>query len=150
MSTNTPSKKRNFWLTSLIAVPLGAVLTYLGMSLIFFDFGVAFGILIFSIICTLGISLVLWVPIWWLVGYIPIVIFRRLRGTQNATEPNEEEAGSTVSLSNDQRALLNYVRKAVSKGLSKESIVQNLQTNGWAIENINWAINTIKSEGATI
>jgi hypothetical protein len=126
------------WAMVSLSLPLGGAIIFLFLSLLMGSFNDAATLIFLSILCTLGISLVIWLPACVVVGYIPIIIFRWLMGG-SSERPAEEE--SDPALSKDQRALLDYIEKARARGLSQERIVTNLQRNGWARDHINWALN---------
>lgn len=133
-----------------IATPLGGVIVYLIMAIVMWDFGTAFGILVFSIICTAGISLILWIPLWYGVGYGVLLALRfilplfgmDISGIFERKKAKPTSGGSQPAqptLSRDQQALLNYIKKARAKGLSDEQISQNLTINGWKANSISAA-----------
>jgi hypothetical protein len=109
-------------------------------------------ILALSIICTLGISLILWLPVWYVMGYVIMLIPRRLleaRGIdirdrlapKKGGPAGEEQPG----LSRDQQALIDYIKKAQTKGLSNDQISQNLGKNGWTTASITAAFQLVGS-----
>ena len=134
-------------LATPIAIPIGAVIVYVVMGIVTADFSTAFGILIFSIICTAGISLLLWIPIWYAVGYGTLIVLRVILGffgvdiggifgSKKAKSTPDDPKPAQPALSRDQQALLNYIKKARAKGLSDEQISQNLTSNGWKAQSV--------------
>ena len=138
-----------------IAIPLGVGLVYLVMGILMWDFGAALGIVAFSIICTLGISLILWIPLWYVVGYgvllalrfiLPLFgmdispIFER----KKAKPASDGSQAARPTLSRDQLALINYIKKAQVKGLTKEQISSNLENNGWTSGSITSAFQMVE------
>ena len=94
---------------------------------------------ILSIVCTLGISLIVWIPLGLGVGHIVFAIFGwgdRKPQIKPAEDDQQPESQSAASLTRDQQALLNYIKKAREKGLPNHQIRQNLTNNGWAIDSI--------------
>jgi hypothetical protein len=122
------------------------------------DVATAFAILLFSIICTAGISLILWLPLWYGVGYLTVILFRllvRAFGGQPSSPPATPkqplaQAAPTgepeQALSRDQIALTNYIKKARAKGLNREAISKALQANGWKVESINQGFQLVEQE----
>jgi hypothetical protein len=126
----------------------------------------AFWLIGVSIICTAFISLIIWLPLWYGVGY-GVLLLLRLAGLnvgaifdsqkgQAATAPTEspaqvEPAGPATqpepkaNLTRDQQALLNYIHKARAKGLSDALISRNLAKNGWSAENITAGFRLLKA-----
>ena len=151
---------------SPLAIPIGIVLSY-GILVIFVgDTGGAFALMAFSIICTAGISLIVWVPIWYGLGYlvlllvqmllkavgvdVPAMFTRSEKSDAPSTElqstsksPDTKETDSS-NLTKDQVALMNYIRKAKQKGLSNDAITRNLGQNGWNIDSISQALRLVE------
>jgi hypothetical protein len=137
----------NSWLISAaLNIPVGIVVSFIFLTVFMEgDITTAFAILVFSIICTAGISLILWLPIWYGVGYLTVALFRllvRAFGGQSSSpqQPLAQAAPAgeqEKALSRDQIALTNYIKKAKAKGLNRESISKALQTNGWTADSIN-------------
>lgn len=102
-------------------------------------------ILFFSILCTAGVSLVMWIPLWWLVGWIAFAIFRAIVKSQ----PNSTFSGDTSPPTKDpnQQALLNYMKLAKSKGFSDSQISTRLRVEGWSDAEIA-AARQVTSENA--
>ncbi|MGK7926227.1 MAG: hypothetical protein AB4290_13455 [Spirulina sp.] len=87
----------------------------------------AISILALSIICTAGVSLVIWIPLWWLVGWITLAIYRAIAKSAPATP--REAIATTHDI--NQQALLNYMKLAKSKGYSDSQISSRLRVEGW-------------------
>jgi hypothetical protein len=152
---------------SPIAIPIGIVLVYLVLAVLMGSLGDAFTLILASIICTALISLIIWIPLWYIVGYGALLILRLalkpmgvdLGGLFAAkkTAPDKPPAQaaevrpaaapplSPQGLTNDQMALLNYVGKARRKGLTDAQISHNLEKNGWSGESITAAFQMLKS-----
>jgi hypothetical protein len=116
-----------------------------------------------SVICTAGISLFVWVigPVFagYALGHIifdifgwepkkPKTIF--IQSNQNPeprsklrvlTERLNQELHNDPVLNRNQSALFNYIKKAREKGLTNEQISLNLQHNGWPADSVNWLLN---------
>jgi hypothetical protein len=151
---------------SPIAIPLGIVLVYFVLAVLMGSLGDAFTLILASIICTALISLIIWIPLWYIVGYGALLILRLalkpmgldLSGLFAAkkTAPDKPPAQpakvrpaaaplSPQGLTNDQMALLNYVGKARRKGLTDAQISHNLEKNGWSGESVAAAFRMLKS-----
>lgn len=102
---------------------------------------------VLSIVCTLGISLIIWIPLGYGVGWIVFKIAgwdkpshkKPREGTQ------QPEPQSAAPLTRDQQALLNYIKKARTKGLNDDQISQNLTSNGWATDSIAAAFQMVRN-----
>jgi len=149
-----------------INITVGALLIYVVLAIFLGSFGDAFSFIAFSVICTLGVSLILWIPACYVVGYLPVLLFRLLMTASSKSDTGTRPAASKkktlqalsdrlkadsatggLEPTHDQQALLDYVDKASLKGLSREQITSNLRQNGWNMDSINWAFNFVKSGG---
>jgi MFS family permease len=99
-----------------------------------------------SIICTAGISLILWLPLTYGVGWLTLIVIRFVRGMLDAEPASAGQAqaappaATSPALTNDQRAVINYVKQARAKGLKDAEISLKLQRNGWTAESIQFAL----------
>lgn len=147
----------------------GMVVLYLLLAIYMMDPGSALLLIAASVICTAGISLIIWVPLAYVVGWGVLAVFTWITGRTigpdstppPADEPAKAEPGNIAALSqqldqqlkkepalsNDQRAIATYIRKALDRGLSREKIMANLQNNGWASDSIRWGFNFVAGEG---
>ncbi|MEM9539798.1 MAG: hypothetical protein AAGA60_09830 [Cyanobacteria bacterium P01_E01_bin.42] len=105
----------------------------------------ALSILILSILCTAGVSLVMWIPLWWLVGWITFAIFRAIAKSNADSDPSRDTSTSTQDP--NQQALLNYIKLAQSKGFSDSQISTRLRVEGWSDAEIA-AARQVASENA--
>ncbi len=137
-----------------IYVPLGIVIVYLITALFMWSFNDAFLLTLFSIICTAGLSLIILLPIWYAVGYIAIIPLRLILMTagininlpgSKKSEATQQEQQPKSALSKDQVALINYIKKALTKGLSKEQISVTLKSNGWPRDSITSAFQMVEN-----
>lgn len=104
--------------------------TNLGMLVIIFFSGIFGGLSSFaaSIICTGGITLIIYVPlawvigklIFWLISFLPY----QLNNQQNKNIPFKS------AVSNEDKAISNYIQQARSLGLSDVIIKNKLLTEG--------------------
>jgi len=79
---------------------------------------------ILSIVCTLGISLVVWIPLAFFIGtWVCMLLGIEKKG----------------SVSKEQQALRDYVSRAKNSGLSSEEIKKALKDKGWSEDEITAA-----------
>jgi hypothetical protein len=62
--------ERIFSHRNLVRMAIGAGVTFLGLVITLGGIEVAAGLLLISIVCTLGVSLVVWLPIFWAIGWL--------------------------------------------------------------------------------
>jgi len=100
-------------------------------------------IFLLSVVCTAGISLLIWVPLWWFIGWMLIKIYESVTGRSILRETS---SGSIVvpsnyqtSLTHDQIALKNYIEQSTRQGFSETQIVSRLRAQGWGDEEIQQA-----------
>ncbi len=139
----------------VIRLVVGFIVLYIICAIIMMDPGAAMTLILLSIICTLGISLAIWIPLSYLVGWGVLwsiqFVLRLVKATESG--PQAESPKSKIqtlskqldqtlqaesSLTNDQRALANYITKARGKGLTNEEISSKLRNNGWSVDAIKW------------
>ncbi len=77
-----------------------------------------------TIVCTLGISLVVWIPLAFFIGTLVCMLF------------GIEKKGA---VSKEQQALKDYVSRAKNSGLSSEEIKKALKDKGWSEDEITAA-----------
>ena len=151
----------------VVRAVVGWFIIYIGLSIVLLDPASALGIIAISVICTAGISLILWIPISYLVGWGALSLISLLKKLFTGDTPPKDEQEtaaqqgnlSTLSerlnqelrggspLTTDQQALTHYIAKASAKGLTNDQIRANLENNGWSIGNINWAFTHLSGEG---
>ena len=61
---------------SPLAIPIGAVMALIVLAIFVGDLGSAFALMALSIICTAGISLIIWIPVCYILGYMVIALVR--------------------------------------------------------------------------
>lgn len=150
-------------------IGVGALVTFVILAIIMGDIGSAAGLYLLSIICTVGISLILWLPLWFGVGWLTIAIFKMIEkrlGSDKGASPAADASPSTPqtdqphtltdrlnqelqndpALARNQAAVLNYIKKAREKGLSNQQITLDLTNTGWPTDYINWAFNTLNQQ----
>lgn len=112
----------------------------------------AFGLVFISIICTAGIGLVFWIPVWWIAGWLTLGVLvatiKRILGDSNdetTPVPARRERPSTAYL-----ALTAYIGKAMASGMDVDEMRRRLQQNGWQTADIESAYqNFISSRSKT-
>jgi hypothetical protein len=127
-----------------VALLLGLPITFISLALLAGGIENAWIILWTSVVCTAGISLLIWVPLWWFVGWVIIKIFESLTGRTIAGGADIEEtqaisSGETVAISSDQKSLINYIEKAKKQGMSETQISNRLKAQGWGEDEIQQA-----------
>lgn len=125
-----------FFLISLTAVISGGGLND-GISMAFMIFAL-------SVICTYGISLVLWIPLCYGTGSLAVSIYESLSKSRKT-----DGEGPKSPLTNDQKALTGYIHQSRNKGVSDDSIFSMLKNNGWAENAIRDAFGLVESHKAS-
>lgn len=132
-----------------IAIVLGFIISFIFLAVIGGGIYNAVQIIQLSLMCTLGISLIIWIPLWWFIGWLVIKIFESLTGI---TVGGENSSGSVlaianqqrVSLTDDQISLINYIDKANRYGWSETQIYSRLRAQGWEDEEIQEAQSLVR------
>lgn len=95
-----------------------------------------------SIICTVGISLILWVPAFFVVGSIFVWIISAVtRGKvfgEGSPVSNDKHTNKR-SLTNKQQALADYIWKAKAQTLNDNQILAILMKQGWSEQEVKEA-----------
>ena len=106
----------------LISIPITVILTG----------GVqdAIGMLLISIVCTAGIGLVFWIPVWWFVGMLALDVVVKAATGKPDQKPTPVPNPTELS-SRDSGALKAYVAKAITSGMDADEMTRRLQQNGW-------------------
>lgn len=104
----------------------------------------AFPFLLASIVCTGGISLIVYIPLALMLGTaIDKLIFNRNNKIEEQisanTDKNNVGSDNQILLTKDQIALVNYIREAQSRGMDTNSIFLALKDNGWMEDDIRKA-----------
>ena len=146
----------------IIRIVAGFIVLYIICSIIMMDSGGALMLIFLSIVCTFGVSLAIWIPLSYLVGWIILGSIQFVLRLAEAAERQPEAPKSKLqalskqldqalqpesSLTNDQRAMANYITKARGKGLTNEEISSQLRNNGWSVEAIKWGFDFVKAGG---
>ena len=97
-----------------------------------------------SVICTLGLSLFIWIPFFWIVGFIALEIF----GLFGRVSANGGHAGAgqgagdrpvALSVRTDTQAMVSYINQSRVHGASDQQIATRLRSKGWTDGEINHA-----------
>jgi cell division protein FtsW (lipid II flippase) len=150
---------------------VGMVVLYILLAIFMLDPGQALLLIAISVICTAGISLIIWIPLAYVVGWGVLALITWITGWSiepgssppAKEEPAQAEPGNIAALSqqldqqlkkepaltNDQRAVAAYIRKALDKGLSREKIMAKLQDNGWGADSIKWGFDFVAGESVS-
>ena len=115
-------------ITTIGALPLGFFVTLFLLAL-FTGVSNAISIYVGTIICTGGISLILWVPLWFGVGTITIMIVYMIR--ESRASPQQGSTSKKI-VTNDQKAIIDYLLLSRSYGMNDDEIFSILMTNGWS------------------
>lgn len=98
-----------------------------------------------SLFCTLGISLVVWIPLCWLLGSVTLEVVESLLGRtlipNNSVEARNDILGQqNTSLTPLNISLSNYIEKGIKQGWSETQITSRLRAQGWKDEEISEAL----------
>jgi hypothetical protein len=123
------SDKKNF-----IRLLSGALVVFLTLSVLSGGFYNASQLIFLSVVCTLGISLFVWISVSWVVGWIVVKIFDLLMG----------QGGRGETLERTMISLVNYIEKCHKQGWSDTQISSRLKAQGWQDEEIEHAQNVFR------
>jgi len=111
---------------------------------------------VMSVVCTLGMSLVIWLPLAWLVGIVTLSLLmaiylagKKLIGWQwPLLEARlQRQPQDTAGQSPTTQALHRYISQATAKGYSEDQIQRRLLKQGWTTAEIA-AAQTLTSASA--
>lgn len=147
---------------------IGWIVCYIAIAIFVGSLSDALLMIAISVICTLGISLALWIPLGYVIGWGILALFDLVfkkrsgsSGEQSGNNPPpaqqsqplstlskrlDSELQAEPSLSHDQQAIAAYIRKARKKGLTTEEITTNLSKNGWSAEHIQWGVQFVAGQ----
>lgn len=122
----------------ILKLLIGGPVLILVLSLIAGGLSNAFYLLFVSIICTAGVGLIFWIPLSYATGSIVLylVSFLNSKGRKPPTETEK-----TASLTNNEIALINYIKQAIQNGSSQSQTTALLKASGWQDEAIEKAYN---------
>lgn len=128
------------------SLAIGMPVTFLGLIMITGGVEEAGQLLLFSIVCTAGIGLVVWLPLWWVVGWATLALI----GLFKEHPVGKEEATRESFLLNQAMvALSEYMRLAAADGISDDEIVAHLRSTGWSEAEILKARGILNSQQKT-
>lgn len=130
----------------MLAIPktfIGFLVLMLLLTL-FNGFNNAFMILFASIVCTVGIGLVIWIPLSYAVGSFVFAIASNL---SEKIQPKSTKV-EKPSLTKEQKALIDYIKKARKSGLTDDRITSTLLDKGWTNEAVRDAFGQTNVEQA--
>jgi hypothetical protein len=143
---------------------LGALIVFISIAVASGGLEIAGMIIGASIVCTLGISLLIWIPLCWCVGWIVFEICSLLFGQERmrrafrivTSDASQREANSSSNLelnseSNPQinpelLSLINYIEKTQRRGCSDTQIFNRLKAEGWEDDEIEEAQNFVRNK----
>ena len=123
MNQRANKKKRN-----PLDFLVGFIVLYVLMAIFTGPDGAVF-ILWYSILCTAGTSLVIWIPLAYVIGKLVRSIYKRDWTSTIPQRPN--------LAANRHEALQKYVEEASGRGVSQLDITALLTKNGWSLAEIN-------------
>ncbi len=131
-----------------LSLPLGAVVVFVALIALTGSLSNAWTLLAMSLICTLGLALIFWVPLCAGTGMLLLfgllAAYRALQRTTGAQiAPLDNLAAATQpdrrSHNIHYQALADYIRKAEAKGTSAAQIEARLAAQGWSEQDIEQA-----------
>lgn len=141
---------------------VGVFVVYIALAVLAGGFANAAMILGFSVICTAGIALVLWIPLCIGVGKVGLMVAqaiargvgasnadRPLSNTLPATrQPSTRQVGITNKLTqtveaNNRSAIETYIRRARRMDYNDDQIFNSLRNQGWTEAEIHQAYQTV-------
>ncbi|OKH12522.1 hypothetical protein [[Limnothrix rosea] IAM M-220] len=133
----------------------GMTVIYLGVAIAVGDLVSAGTLVLASIICTAGLSLIVWFPCSWLVGFLVLYLINSLKRksfvppSEIVVQSTSVEAEPTAVLSNDILAIAQYIKKSRNKGASDSQITNRLKWTGWTEKDIKMAFTYLASTPIT-
>jgi hypothetical protein len=143
MDENIKFRDRDLIISSVVAIPTGAVIILCSLAIFSGgDLQAALAMILISIVCTLGISLLIWIPLCWLAGMLTIGmsvgLVKLLSSQVQQKVPGEAIVKPAIvdrALA-ERQSLANYIRKAQKKGFSASQIESRLRQEGWSVTEI--------------
>jgi len=129
-----------FLVSLVIAALVGTYEGFVGADLSVLEgIGVSYAFVVTSIICTAGISLVVWLPVWWVLGAITLSLLER-------NGANAIEILKTPRLGHVSQAVIKFIQKEIAHGaLSRDEINNRLLEMGWSDDTIKQANQIVDS-----
>ena len=128
------------------AIILGLPIVFLSLAMMTGSLINAASLLAFSIICTLGIGLVFWLLIAWIVGWIilsgVVPLFKQMFPSvgqgNSANEEDRWEGGEA--------ALKGYIQRSVAANATESQITNRLISQGWSETEIEQAYQAVRGQ----
>ncbi|MEA5418654.1 hypothetical protein VB712_05395 [Spirulina sp. CCNP1310] len=153
--------QQNLWkmvlsLGMVVALPVGMVVTALMGVIAVGDPTSAALLFVMSVVCTLGVSLVIWLPLCWLVGILTLLLLVGIYGVGKkaigwhwpALERRlQQQPQDTAGQSPTTQALHRYISQAAAKGYSEDQIQRRLLKQGWTAAEIAAAQTLTQCDG---
>ena len=135
----------------ITAILVGAVVVYITMVLLAGP-DTANSILVLSIVCTAGISLVLWLPLCLVVGLASLALARaavdltrRAPASSGAESVPVPDGPVDANRDYDVAIIARYVQKATAANVPRGVIIDRLQRQGWSEREIAQGLNAAGS-----
>ena len=127
----------------LIAVGIGLLITFVGLSIMLGGLGAAAGLVAMSVICTAGIGLAFWAGIAWILGWFTllVVVFPFFAS-------DEEQGNSDTEDRRDgaQTALIGYIQRSRAANATESQITNRLISQGWSETDIEQAYRAARGQ----
>ena len=133
---------------SLASLAIGAPVTFLGLILFTGSVENAWMLLMFSVICTLGIGLLFWLPLCWAVGAAILAfvgLFINIPDRNVEVEKKEKDGPRLRPQGTIEITLTQYIKKSMARGMSDNEIDRRLRRNGWTDAEIQKARRILNS-----
>ena len=132
---------------------VGCLISFFGISILTTftgssDFASSLiNIFLISVICTLGLSLFIWIPLFWMVGFLALEIFgllnRSLNHRGDAGEGGTSDRQAVFAVSTDIQAMVSYINQSRVHGATDQQIATRLRAKGWTEGEINHAFQQV-------
>lgn len=125
------SKKDSSFSIKIIKVILGFIVSYLFLLLMLGGFNNVNILLMYSVICTAGVGLVIWILLWYGVGSVVYWIISSVF-TEPEKPAEKGKANHDLLQAKDKLAIISYINSARSNHIKDEAIESMLKLNGWS------------------
>lgn len=105
-------------------------------------FATVFIVFAASIVCTMGVSLVIWIPIFWLIGLLVLGIMYAV-GLVFVRSP------ATPPVQRDLMAIIGYIQQSRRHGASDNQITNRLREHGWTDTEIDQAFQSLSNAASS-
>ena len=85
-------------------------------------------LMILSIVCTAGVSLVVWIPVWFILGWIAAAICGMAGLTPESKNPSQILSQHERNV----KGVVKYMRRAKASGVSDVQITYKLEEAAWS------------------